>query len=287
MNQLEVPVAVIVFRRPDVTRRVFAAVSAARPKRLFLIADGPRADRPDEPSRCEEVREIVTAVDWPCQVETNFAEQNMGLDSRVVSGLDWVFSQVAEAIILEDDCLPDPSFFRFSSELLERYRDWHQIGFITGFNPLEKSFPFQYSYYFAPTTNIWGWATWRRSWQKYDSEMQSWPAVKEAQLLALLFPDRRAVAHWTEIFERMYHGKGPDTWDYRWAYTCWTRNWINIVPRRNLVQNIGFGIDATHTSIPARGLVLPASSIGFPLEHPPAVIAWLAHLMETQRRFFS
>jgi len=287
MVQLETPVAMIVFRRPDVTRRVFAAVAAARPKSLFLIADGPRTDCPEESVLCAEVRKIVTAVDWPCQVETNFAEKNMGLRRRVVSGLNWVFSHVQEAILLEDDCLPDPSFFPFCAELLDRYRDQPQIGFIAGFNPLEGSFPFQFSYYFSQMTHIWGWATWRRAWQHYDGELQSWPAVREAGLLRLLFPDRRAAAYWSKIFEGMYQGKGPDTWDYQWAYTCWMQSWVNIVPRQNLIQNIGFGVDATNTSLSVPGLNLRASSIPFPLRHPPAVTPWPAHLRETQRRFFS
>ncbi len=122
MKPLETPVALIVFNRPETTRRVFAAIAAARPARLLLIADGPRTDRPGEVERCDEVRKIVTSVDWPCEVLTNFAEENMGCRRRVVSGLNWVFSQVEEAIILEDDCVPDASFFPFCAEMLERYR---------------------------------------------------------------------------------------------------------------------------------------------------------------------
>lgn len=287
MNQLETPVALIVFNRPETTRRVFAAIAAARPSRLLLIADGPRAGHPGEVERCELVREIVTAVDWPCWVETNFASENMGCDPRISSGLNWVFSLVEEAIILEDDCLPDPSFFPFCAELLERYRDQNQIGFVAGFNPLEKSFPFHYSYFYSLVTGCWGWATWRRAWQEYDEHLQSWPEVKEAGLLKLIFPDKKAVDYWSRIFDAMYQGTGPNTWDYHWVYTCWTRNWLSILPSKNLIQNIGFGAGATHTLTAAPGLTLPAAAVSFPLLHPPAIMAWPAHVMQLQYAFYS
>src|SRR6266496_1346818 len=131
MSQLETPVTLIVFNQPDVTRRVFSTIAAARPTRLLLIADGARTSRPGEAERCDEVKQIVTAVDWPCQVETNFATENMGPGPRIISGINWVFSLVEEAIFLEHDCLPDPSFFPFCAELLERYRRLPQVGYIT------------------------------------------------------------------------------------------------------------------------------------------------------------
>src|SRR5262249_20238987 len=132
MNQLETPVALLVFNRPETTRRVFEAVAAARPSHLLLIADRPRKDRACEAERCDEVRKIITAVDWACDVQTNFSDQNLGCRRRVISGLDWVFSLFEEAIILEDDCLPNPSFFSFCSELLTRYRNSEEIGMISG-----------------------------------------------------------------------------------------------------------------------------------------------------------
>jgi hypothetical protein len=282
-NQLATPVAMIVFRRPDVTHRVFAAVAKARPSRLFLIADGPRTNRPQEAELCEDVRRIVTAVDWPCEVETNFAQENMGLRPRVVSGLNWVFSQVDEAIILEDDCLPDPSFFSFCSELLERYRDRPQIGSIMGFNPLEKVFPFEYSYFYSLVPLIWGWATWRRAWQEFDDQMESWPEVKVSGLLDHFLPDKKAVKYWSRIFDRMYNGTGESSWYYRWIYTCWTRNWLGIVPRRNLVQNIGIGAEATHTTTADPIVTLSAQSISFPLSHPPAIVSWRDHVVESHK----
>ena len=154
MNQLKTPVALIVFNRPDTTRKVFAAIAAARPSQLFLIADGPRADRGGEVERCEEVRKIISAIDWPCEVESNFSNENLGCRRRMISGLNWVFSHVEEAIIIEDDCLPHPSFFPYCSELLEKYRDTGQIGMISGFNHVPDFFPFRYSYYFSRMVSI-------------------------------------------------------------------------------------------------------------------------------------
>lgn len=287
MNQLETPVALIVFNRPETTRRVFAAIRETRPSRLLLIADGPRSDRSGEAERCDEVRQIVSAVDWPCKVETNFAGENLGCRRRVVSGLNWVFSLVEEAIILEDDCLPDPSFFPYCTELLERYRDQNEVGLIAGFSHLAERFPFRYSYIFSIMVGIWGWATWRRAWKQYDEHLSSWPQLKADGFLSHMLPDKRSVDFWTRIFDAMHQGTGPNTWDYQWVYTCWTRNWVSAIPSLNLVQNIGFGADATHTSGIDPGLTLPAQSIRFPLQHPPAITASSAHAMQLQRHFYT
>lgn len=286
MDRFDSPVALIVFNRPETTRRVFAAIAKARPSRLLIIADGPRSDRPGESERCAEVKQIVSKVDWPCKVDTNFASENIGCRPRVISGLNWVFSLVEEAIILEDDCLPDPSFFPYCSELLDRYRNHCQIGFISGFNSLEKSFPFPYSYYFTQMTFTWGWATWRRSWQQYDESMRSWPEVKKANLLENVFPDKKVLAYWYRIFDRMHQGTGQSIWDYQWTYASWTRNWLNILPARNLIQNIGFGEGATHTKGFDPDFMIPASPLDLPLRHPPAITAWPAHVMQAQRSVF-
>jgi len=286
MKPLVTPVALIVFNRPETTRRVFAAIAAARPSRLMLIADGPRAERPGEIERCEEVRKIVTAVDWPCEVLTNFAAENMGCRRRVISGLNWVFSQVEEAIILEDDCLPDPSFFPFCSEMLERYRDQCQIGMVAGFNSLDEDYPFDCSYFFTSAVPIWGWATWRRSWQKYDEHLQNWPELKRSGVLNLRLPSQRMSTYWTRVFDSMYEGTGPNTWDYQWTYTCWTQNWLNILPAKNLVENIGFGKDATHTTSGNLAPALRAEPLQFPLKHPPNIVPWAKHSLTFHARFF-
>ena len=282
---MDSPVVLIVFNRPGPTRRVFAAIAKARPSRLLLIADGPRPDHQGESNQCAEVRQIVSMVDWPCKVDTNFAIENMGCRKRVISGLNWVFSLVEEAIILEDDCLVDQSFFPYCTELLERYRENPQIGLIAGFN-YEGSFRHPYSYYFSSLVPIWGWATWRRSWQQYDERMEGWPEAKRSGLLMRLFPERKIVDYWENQFDQMHDGTGPNTWDYQWVLTCWSRNWLNILPTKNLIQNIGFGDSATHTIKPDPLADIRADKMGFPLRHPSEITHWQARTMRIQKSVF-
>ncbi len=280
------PIVLIAFNRPEPTKRVFEVIARVRPSRLLVIADGPRPDRPGESELCAEVRQIVSDVDWPCKVDTNFAAENMGCRRRVISGLNWVFSLVEEAIILEDDCLADQSFFRYCAELLERYRENRQIGLIAGFN-YEGTFRHPDSYYFSPLVPIWGWATWRRSWQQYDEHMEGWPEAKRNGMLERLFPNKRVVAYWEAIFDRMHNGTGPNTWDYQWVYTCWSRNWLNVLPAKNVVQNIGFGQDATHTTNLDPIATIRADSMDFPLHHPATVTPSLARTLRLLRRFYT
>src|SRR5882757_2823780 len=163
-QQLETPVIFIVFNRPVHTRSSFSRIANARPSRLLVVADGPREGKPGEAKACEEARIAATAVNWPCQVEVNFSSVNMGCRERVISGLNWAFERVEEAIILEDDVLPDPTFFRFCEEMLQRYRGDDRISMVAGFNPVLDSLASNYSYFFSQLTHVWGWATWRKSW---------------------------------------------------------------------------------------------------------------------------
>ncbi len=286
MFRLDSPVAFFVFNRPEQTRRVFAAIAAARPSHLLLVADGPRANTPDEEIRCEEVRKIVSSVDWPCKVETNFSSHNLGCRRRLISGLSWVFSLVEEAIILEDDCLPDPSFFRYCAELLQRYRNSEQIGLISGYNPIAAPFPSEYSYFFTKMVLIWGWATWRRTWLQYDEKMAAWPSLKDS-ILGPIWPDRHHRLYWETIFDSMYRGSGPDTWDYQLVFTSWANHWLNIVPRHNLIANIGFGADATHTKTENSLAAVPAKNLAFPLIHPPDIVQWADHPRLLQSTIYS
>lgn len=285
MYRLETPVALFVFNRPDTTRRVFAEIAAARPMQLLLVADGPRPNRVEDVRRCDEVKRIISAVDWPCRVETNFSDENLGCRRRMISGLNWVFSMVEEAIILEDDCLPSSSFFRYCAELLGRYRNCLQIGIISGYNPLTEPCPTACSYSFTKMVSIWGWATWRRTWEKYDENMSTWPAIKDT-MLNDLWPDRQHREYWTKTLETMYSGAGPNTWDYQLLFKSWAENWLNIVPARNLIQNIGFGTDATHTKrVPSLSIL--SENITFPLLDPPQIVEWSDHPRLIQREIYN
>ena len=269
---LETPVAFIIFNRPDTTERVFAEIAKARPTKLFVIADGPRADRPGEAEKCAAARAVIDRVDWECEVLRNYADVNLGCRQRPPTGISWVFEQVAEAIILEDDCVPQPTFFRFCEELLEKYRDDERVMHIGGSNFQLGHIRGPFSYYFSRYNPIWGWATWRRAWQHYDVAMKLWPELRDTSWLLDIQGDPRAAETLRNIFDRTYAGL-TDTWDHQWNYTCWTQNGLAILPNINLVCNIGFGDDSTHLKSASNRLAyLPTQDMVFPLQHPPYVV---------------
>jgi hypothetical protein len=267
----ETPVALFVFNRPHTTRRVFEAIAKVQPARLLLVADGPRQDKVGEAEACQQVRAIISCIDWSCDVSTNFAASNLGCQERIISGLDWVFSLVEEAIILEDDCLPDVSFFPFCQELLERYRNDDRIAYISGSNLVEKYLKTDASYFFSQIGGIWGWATWRSEWQRYDQHLKDWPKLKSEGMLEEIFDRPQAVAYWSRIFDAMHENKGPNTWDYQWLYTCLKNNSVTAVSSVNLIANIGFGKGATHTLEEDARFMLGATPMKFPLRHPPGL----------------
>ncbi len=271
-DALRTPVAFFVFKRPDTTRRVFEAISRARPSKLLIVADGARSDKEGEVEACRQVREIVSRINWTCEVMRNFSETNLGCGERMISGITWVFTQVEEAIILEDDCLPDPSFFPFCQELLERHRCDDRIAYISGSNMVEKHTKISDSYYYSQIGGIWGWATWRKEWSRYDRHLSDWPELKKRQMLKEIFDDPKAVRFWTRIFDGMHDGTGPNTWDYQWVYTGLTNCKLTVVPCVNLVANLGFGEGATHTIGADPRFMIPARTMAFPLRHPPSFV---------------
>jgi hypothetical protein len=283
--QLTTPVAFFIFNRPDTTARVFEAIRRAAPPRLLIVADGPRPGRPGETEQCAAARAVVAGVDWPCQVSHNFSESNLGCRSRVSSGLDWVFETVEEAIILEDDCLPHPSFFRFCQELLERYRDDRRVMTISGNNHLFGRKDVTDSYYFSRYPHIWGWACWRRSWQLYDADMAQWPQVRDAGGLEASFPPRQA-RYWRYVFEAVRRGE-IDTWDYQLTFSCLLNQALCITPTVNLVSNLGFGAGATNTTDSCRLAELAAEPMDFPLRHPAHLVGDVRSDRETERIVFS
>jgi hypothetical protein len=266
--RLTTPVAFIVFNRPVTTERVFAEIARAKPPKLLVVADGPRPDRRGEVEKVAASRAILERVDWDCEILTNFSDVNLGCRQRVSSGINWVFEQVEEAIILEDDCLPDPTFFRFCEELLERYRHDQRIGMISGDN-------FQFgrrrnddSYYFSKYFHIWGWATWRDRWiDNYDVDLSRWPAIRDGGWLTDMVGNANEASEWKDIFERAYRGE-IDTWDYQWVFANWMAGRISILPTVNVISNLGFDADATHTTRASIVADLPRTAITFPLVHP-------------------
>jgi hypothetical protein len=274
---MKTPVALMIFNRPEHTEKVFEVIRQAKPSKLLVIADGPRVDRPDDVAKCAATRAIIDQVDWDCEVFKNFSDVNLGCSIRPASGISWVFDQVEEAIILEDDCIPDPSFFPFCEALLERYRHDARIMHISGNNFWSNTHQLDHSYAFSRYTLSWGWATWRRAWKHYDRQMRHWPQIKQRNLLKDILMDQDIANSWTKIFQNVVD-VNSDVWDYQWTLTCWLQNGLAIIPNVNLVSNVGFGADATHTfSADSACAEFPSfsvstASINFPLTHPDFMV---------------
>lgn len=268
---MKTPVALIIFNRPDCTARVLEAIASAKPEKLLIIADGPRPGRQEDEERCAATRAVIKQVDWDCDVLTNFSAHNLGCGLRPASGLDWVFEQVEEAIIFEDDCLPHPSFFPFCEELLERYRNDERVMMIGGVNFLgEWKTPYQ-SYYFSYFGGSWGWATWRRAWNLNDYHMRMWPTVLETKFFEQIFPNPDHCQYWKNVFQAVYDNQVEGVWDYQWLLACWINSGFRIFPEVNLISNIGFRPDATHTFGNSPMANMPTGRLEFPLKHPPFI----------------
>lgn len=246
-HPLKTAVLFLVFNRLDTTKQVFQAIREAKPPRLYIAADGARESKEGEAEKVKAVRDyILQNIDWDCEVKTLFREKNLGCKIAVSSAITWFFENEEMGIILEDDCLPSQSFFWFCEELLVRYRDDTRIGQISGFNPLVE-FDFNgASYGFSKFGPIWGWASWSRVWKKYDVNIKKWKKIKKINQVDF-FTDNNQEKQWRiELFDRMYN-KEIDTWDYQWSFVKLIESQLSIIPFVNLIKNIGFGEDATHT----------------------------------------
>jgi len=266
---LQTPVALLIFNRPQQTARVFARIREARPERLFVIADGPRGA--GEAQRVEDARAVLCRIDWPCKLSLNFSDQNLGCRRRVSSGIDWVFEQVDRAIILEDDCLPEASFFQFCEELLERYANEPRVSMISGDNFQRGCRRGEASYYFSRIAHIWGWATWRRAWQHYDVDMRRWGELRNSPWLRRIVENESVADFYRGHFDRTYLHMF-DSWDFQWSFASFVQDGLCAIPQTNLVSNIGFGEDATHTrarGAPEAGMSVEA--VKFPLVHPASI----------------
>ncbi|GIK10626.1 MAG TPA: hypothetical protein PKC99_14140 [Anaerolineales bacterium] len=270
------PILFVIFNRPDLTQQVFARIQEVKPAQLFVAADGPRDNHPDDMKLCVETRRIIEQVDWPCEIHTMFRETNLGCRKGVSLAIDWFFENVESGIILEDDCLPDLTFFHYCTELLSRYKNDERIMVISGDNFQQGIQRTQYSYYYSHFPQIWGWATWRRAWRYYDDEMSRWPELSNTSWLIDIHDNQLAAKYWCNIFNRTYRNE-INSWGYRWLYSCWVQGGLSVSPEVNLVSNIGFDLRATHTKSFNRKMAnLPAMTMQFPLRHPPSVVRQIA-----------
>ena len=242
----DTPVLFLIFNRPGMTAQIFDTIAKAKPKRLFIAADGPRRDNGDDVEKCRATREVVNRIDWECKVETLYRDHNLGCRDAIASAITWFFEHVEQGIIIEDDILFSETFFSFCTEMLERYADDKRIMMISGNNYQNGIRRGEATYYFSRIPNIWGWATWRRAWNLFDLEMGNVADFREENVIDDIFVDRNIALNWKLAFA-LARNKKVSSWDYPWIFTCLTQNGLSIVPNENLVSNIGFGNDSTHT----------------------------------------
>jgi len=266
-NAISTPVVFFIFKRPDTTFRVFEKIREIKPSQLIIISDGPKNE--EEKWLVDLTRDIVNRADWDCVVDRVYSETNMGCALRIISGLNYVFQNHEKAIILEDDCLPSSSFFSFCSELLNKYESEEKIMHISGCNLLGevkiREDYFFSNYAFPP----WGWATWKRAWSKYSIEIEEWNNKIEKYTKARLFSAKQ-FPYWNKAIERNIQNK--DTWDHQWAFALWDNKGLSIIPKCNLISNIGFDIRGVHTRKESIYSDMKTNCISFPLNHPSIII---------------
>lgn len=264
--KLTTPVVFCVFSRLDTTKKVFEQIRKAKPEKLYIVADSARDNKPGEKEKVETVRKYIEDnIDWPCEIKKNYAPKNMGCGRRISSGLTWVFEQEEQAIILEDDCVPDITFFRYCQEMLEYYKDNENIMMISGNNPMSTCHPVDEPYLFSKVPFIWGWATWKRAWKYYDYDITSWPEKRKDSVWKEVFPKK---AYWvyTAEFDELYEHRF-DTWDYQLMYAGIINNKVNLVPAESHVFNIGFQEESTHTKNAPTWMKQDVQPVEFPLKH--------------------
>jgi len=262
LKQLNTPILFLIFNRPDHTKQIFNLIRSLAPKKLYLASDGPRMNHIGDIEKVSKVRHIALNIDWDCEVKSMFRDSNLGCKYAVSSAISWFFEHEEHGIILEDDVLPDPSFFYYCQDLLNKYKDDTKVWGICGTNFQNGISRGKASYYFSQYPDIWGWATWRRAWKHYDVEIRNWKNIRNSIFWSELFPIKAERRYWSNIFDKVYSGN-VDTWDYQWNACVFFNRGLFAVPNVNLVTNIGYGVDATHTLQPDPILSnMPSYSLG-------------------------
>lgn len=265
----ETPVLLIIFNRPEMAMAVMKALQLAKPKYLLVAADAPRAAKPGEAVLCAKTREVVSGmINWPCEVHWKCPDNNLGCGHGPATAITWALEMFEEVVILEDDCVPHPGFFTFTSEMLERYRYEPQVMLVSGVNVLRGRYALPYSYGFSRYSLTWGWATWRRAWKYFDFDIKVWPAMRDVDALFDILGNRREAEYWTRNFETIRNGR-LDAWDYQLHVLMWARGSYALYPASNLITNIG--VQGTHFSEPRPMHNVPVAPLASPLRHPPII----------------
>jgi len=267
---MKTPILFLIYNRPETTLKVFEKIREVRPSRLYIAADG---HKPGEEKKCIEAREIVENIDWNCNVKKFYRNKNLGCKIAVSSAIDWFFENEEMGIILEDDCLPDISFFGFCENLLEKYKDDKKIMMICGTSYLPDNLQYNFSYYFSHYYSVWGWATWGRAWKLYDPTMKDFYTLKENGFFKNVFPTKQMAQFFEKVFSDTKEGK-INTWDYQWAYSCLISRSLVITPIKNLISNIGYGSSRENVVTKSKTCGKSTSSINTANIHHPPYVHW-------------
>ncbi|WP_298480642.1 nucleotide-diphospho-sugar transferase [uncultured Maribacter sp.] len=271
MKYLDIPVLFIVFNRKTTALTSLDAIRNAKPKHIYIAGDGPRSHINGEVDKVEETRSaVLEGIDWDCEIKTLFQESNLGCGPGVYAAINWFFKEVEMGIILEDDCVARPSFFNFSKELLEKYKNDTRIALISGFNQVGSSLN-DYSYCFSKYVVCWGWATWRRSWENMNYEMTWKGGAEEYSILSNCGFQGKDYKYWKRRVKAI-DDNVVSAWDFQWCYSVGAQNQLGIFPSQNLISNIGFDQDATHTSKSPFVMYESERDVAFPLSHPKFVV---------------
>ena len=288
---MDVPILLLIWKRPEHTKRVLGSIRKVAPERIYISSDGPIKNDKNNQRLVNFTRdEVLREINWECKVFTNFSKENQGCKLAVSRGIDWFFNNEDEGIILEEDCVPNIYFYKFCRVLLEKYRNDNRIWSICGNGYQNKNSSSGESYFFSKYVDVWGWATWKRCWKLYDKDIRSWEVNRSKNILKNIFEKRRELNFWKTIFDKLLYKGEPDTWDYQWQYACFINSGMSCMPYENLVENIGFGREATHTlDIPITSK-LDLNKIGkikFPLKHPKIFLKSKDCDENLQNEFFS
>jgi len=263
---IDVPVLLMLFNRPRTTQKVFDALRTVKPTSIYVAANGPRPGNAKDPELCQAVRDIFKQIDWKCEIHTNFRETNIGMQPHWRLAIDWFFESVDSGVILEDDCVPNMSFFIFCKEMLERYKDNVSVMHVNGSNFQFGRKRGEANYYFSKYPHVWGWATWKRAWKKYDNKLLSFPVFKNNEIIDAITSSYKEKEYWMKFFEEIYSGI-RDGSDVKWLYSIWANKGFCITPNVNMVCNIGFGLNAGHTIFKEKTLGQPAVELDL-VVHP-------------------
>jgi len=244
---MKTPVLFLGFNRPDLAEKVLKRLRQCGVEEIHFALDGPRPDREEDRDKCAQMRALVEGADWVQRKRVLAREENLGCGRAVSSAISWFFEDVAAGIIVEDDCLPDPSFFTFCETMLERHATDAAVWSVAGTTLLPDCISVRASHYFSKYMGIWGWATWRRAWQSYDFDFSSRTPDEWRALVSGKSADAIERAYWLHLLDLMMEGK-IDTWDFQVQFSSWKADGVHLTSSRNLVENLGFRPDATHTT---------------------------------------